>query len=483
MSIAKKAISGALWMSGINYIGFAVNFGIQLVLVRLLVPEDFGLFVLGLSIAQILFIFFSFSFSMAVIQIREAEDLFDTAFYLSLGTGLVILIVGGGMSWVLTPYYPVQSVTAFIILCGVQPLMACASIYSASMEKELSFKRNAIVRGVSTNLSGFGAITLAYLGFGVWSLVAREVITAVLMLSGMRLVSDYRFGGRFNRETARRLFEFGYKRLFARGLEIILNRVPLFLIGTFAGTYTLGLFSQAYYLAGLPNAVTAPATTYVAYPTYSKVQGDKEKMSRAFSITNYFLIRFSMPIMLVLAIYPTEVLRVLYGDKWIEASTILACFALYAAVLPLFSNVNTLLYGLGRLLDVSKIYLIAIVFLLTGIFTALYYGNIYLGALAYSATIVVALLTAYFILKREGMELSLKGLFSIPVSISLAILLFGQFFSDSLGAVFMQGRVSSLIFLMVVSVFFAALVLSCEPGRTLENFRYIREKVSGEKTA
>jgi len=218
VSLAKKAISGTLWMSGISYIGFAVNFGIQLILVRLLAPEDFGLFALGLSIAEMLFIFFSFSFSMGVIQIQESTDLFDTAFYLSLISGFVILVIGGIVSLIISSFYSLPSVIAFFSLCALQPLQGCMSIYSASMEKELRFKQNAIVRGISTNLSGFGSILLAYMGFGVWSLVGREVITAFLMFIGMRLFSSYRFGKNFNRVTAKKLIDFGYKNAFLKGL-------------------------------------------------------------------------------------------------------------------------------------------------------------------------------------------------------------------------------------------------------------------------
>ena len=323
MSIAKKAIYGTFWMAGISYVGFAINFVIQLVLVRLLVPEDFGLFALGLSIAEILFIFFSFSFSMAVVQIQEAESLFDTAFYLSLISGFLILLIGGVISICISPHYPFPSVLAFFILCALQPLQGCSSIYSASMEKELQFKKNAFVRGIATNFSGFGAIFLAYLGVGVWSLVGREMITALLMLMGMRWFSHDRFHQRFNRETAKKLLSFGYKMLFSRGLEIIYNRVPNFFIGTFAGTRALGLFSQTYYLATLPNTILSPAHQNVAFATYSKVQDDHEKMSKAFYITNYFFIRLLLPFMLVLLFYPSEILGILYGDKWIEASPML----------------------------------------------------------------------------------------------------------------------------------------------------------------
>ena len=112
-NIASRAISGSLWMGGISYIGFAINFGVQLILVRLLVPEDFGSFALGLAAANILFILFAWNFSMAVIQIQKAEHLLDTAFYLSIFTGLIILAVGGAVSLIMARYYPISSVMVF----------------------------------------------------------------------------------------------------------------------------------------------------------------------------------------------------------------------------------------------------------------------------------------------------------------------------------------------------------------------------------
>jgi PST family polysaccharide transporter len=477
MSLAKKAISGTLWMSGISYMGFAINFGVQLALIRLLVPEDFGLFALGLSIAEILFIFFSFSFSMAVIQIQEADDLFDTALYLSLFSGFVILLIGGILSLLLSSYNPLPSILVFFTLCALQPLQGCISIYSASMEKELQFKKNAVVRGVATNFSGFGAIFLAYMGFGVWSLVGREIISAILMLLGMTMVSSYRFHRKFNRETAKKLLDFGCKMLFSRGLEIVYHRIPNFFIGTFVGTRALGLFSQTYYLANLPNTILGSGSQNVAYATYSKVQNDKEKMSKAFYITNYFFIRLLIPFMLVLFLYPTEVLRILYGDKWLEASSMLGYFAIYAAFLPLFSIAKTFAYGLGRLLDVSKAYLVEIIFLSIGMFIALYAGKIYLGALAYSVSLFFGLFTALYFLKKDGIKLYLRKLFLTPIVVSLSIIILWSLLLKSYTIPFLPDKISNVVFLLIISIVFPIVILLCEPKRTVDNIRYVRSKL------
>lgn len=477
MSLAKKAISGALWMSGINYIGFAVNFGIQLVLVRLLIPEDFGFFVLGLSIAQILFIFFSFSFSMAVIQIREAEDLFDTAFYLTLLSGFIVLFIGGGLSWILSSYYPLPTVLAFLVLCANQPLQGCSSIYSASMEKELQFKKNAIVRGVATNFSGVGAISLAYAGFGVWSLVGREVITSILMLVGMRIVSNYRFKGRFNKDTAKKLFDFGYKRLLVRGLEITFFRVPLFFIGTFAGTKVLGLFSQVYYLANLPNTVLGAATQSVAFATYSKIQEYKDKLSKGFYITNFFSLRILLPIALLVYLFPSNILEVLYGTKWLEASDMFKYLSIYIFILPVFINAVIFTLSMGKLISTAKIYVFSTIFLFVGVAIALGSKNIWLLPLSYSLALLVGLSFAISILRREGINISVRKLFLVPGLILVGIIVLERYGTDKL----FPFSESPLFLVLTVAILFFFISLLLEYKETFKNLQYVKSKLTVQR--
>lgn len=472
MSLAKKAISGTLWMSGISYIGFAINFGVQLILIRLLVPEDYGLFALGLSIAEILFIFFSFSFSMAVIQIKKTEDLFDTAFYLSLLSGVVILLIGGFLSIVLSYYYPLPSVVAFFILCALQPFQGCSSIYSASMEKELQFKKNALVRGIATNFSGFGAIILAYMGFSVWSLVGREILLAILMILGMRKVSSYRFGRKFNRDTAKKLLDFGYKRLFVRGLEITFFRAPMLLIGTFAGTRVLGLFSQVYYLANIPNTMLSPVTQTVAFATYSKVQDDKDKLSKGFYISNFFSVRILLPFALLVYLFPSNILGILYGTKWLEASEMFKYLFIYMLILPVFMNAEIFILSIGKLLSTALMYVFCMISLFFGAVIALGSENVWLLSLSYSLSLLVGLTVAIYILRREGIPVLVRKLFLFPTLILVGIILLGGYtdklFPFSEFPLFKVLTTASLLYF--ISLF-------SEYNETIKNIRYIKSKI------
>jgi len=422
MSIAKKAISGALWMSGISYIGFAVNFGIQLTMVRLLVPEDFGMFALGLAGANILFILFNWNFSMAVIQIQDAEDLLDTAFYLSFFAGIIILVVGGAISLVLARYYSISSVTVFFIICALQPFKGCASIYSASIEKDLKFKGNAIVRGLSANLSGFLAVLMASLGFGVWSLLGRELLSTGFLLFGMWTISSYRFKRHFSRQTAKALLKFGYKRFFIRGLEIVYFNGPIFLIGSFVTPGELGLFGQAFYLANLPNTFLAPVQQTVAFSVYSKIQGDKQKLQQAFDLNYFFSIRFLIPISLIVYMFPEQILRFLYGAKWLQAAPILQYLSLYVVFTALLMSAITFLYSL-RMKDILKVYTAQIVVfaILVVAFMGQFESKVVLAGAAYSLSTLIGLSIGLYFMINTGIKIALRNLFLLPFGIALGI--------------------------------------------------------------
>jgi len=477
MSLAKKALSGTLWTSGISYIGFAITFCIQLILVRLLVPEDFGLFALGLSMSEIIFLFFSFSFSMAVIQIQEADDLFDTAFYLAIFAGIIIVLIGGSMSLVLSSYYPERVIMIFAILCALSPIQGCALLYGAAMEKELQFKKVAFAGSIASNVSAVGTVVLAYAGFGVWSLVGKEIMKVVLLFFSGRWMSSYRFTGKFNRDTAKKLLSFGFKMVFSRGLDVLYFRAPQFFIGTFAGTSMLGFFSQTYYIACVPHVVLLPATYKVAYPIYSKLQQNKDKMSEAFYITNYFIIRLVMPLMLILFLYPKDVLGVLYGDQWIEASPMLRYFAVYAAFLPLFWNAKTFAYGLGKLIEVSKAYIVKIVLIAIGLLIALSFNEVSIGASSYSVSLIFGLLVLFYFLKKEDMNIHLRQLFLVPIAVSAIIAAIWPFVPNVINISFPEDTVLGSLYLLMLYILFAALTLIFEPRVVMNNFRYLQMKL------
>ena len=360
MTLAKRAFAASLWTAGIAYIFFAINFGGQILLARILIPEDFGVYAFALAIKDTLGIFLGFAVSMAFIHSEGTQDDFDAAWILSAVLGGIYLfagLIGGGII-----YYFYNNVHALvlIVICTAQALILMAAVYLAPLEKRLDFKRSSLVRGLSSSLGLFSAILMAWLGSGVWSLAGREVISAVILLMLGYLISDFRFCENLNRTKLKELFNYSFKMLFSKGMEILFSRFPSVIIGTLIGDKFLGNFYQARYLAGLPNTLLGPFTERVSFALYSTVKNNSEKISEGLCWINYFIVRVMLPASVLVFFAGQELVNFIYGEKWLFAGDLLQGLSGLLFFLPLFSNVKTACYGLGRQMWVSHAYLIEI---------------------------------------------------------------------------------------------------------------------------
>ena len=449
MSLGKKAVLAVLWNSFGNYIGSAINFFSQLILVRLLLPEDFGIFALAVSIIEIIPFLTSWSFSIAIIQMPEQKDLINTAFWLSLIEAIILFVVSLGIFLFLQIHYPnkIELSLVFLFIAFSRGINLLSAVYAACMEKDLHYKNLSLLRSIINIVSVVAAVSSAIFGFGVWSLVVKELVTSVLCLVSFKYISKWKFEWRFSINIAKSLLHFNTKMLFSRGLEVIHFKIDSFLVGILSGTNILGYYAQARYLADVTNAISAPGTVVAALPVYSKIQNDEKKLKEAIRLSNFFLIRFMLPFSLLFLIFPYEVVKLLLGEKWERVGLPLQWLALYPLLVPVFENLKTLLYGIGKVGTVAYIrltqILIAIILIVLGI---KFYGLA--GAvIGFIISMIVGVLMIYIATSRYSFY-SLKSNIFIPL-ISVLISIFSAylikiFFSEVHGL--------RNIFLMTLSV-------------------------------
>ena len=421
MSLARQAIFGVLWSSLGNYVGFAIGFAGQLVLVRCLAPDDFGVFALALSIFEILSILTAWCFSIGVIQMPEEPDLTDTAFWLSLVQGVILIVMAIAISVFLTWFYPQTKALPFVFMAlgvsrGVSPL---AAIYSAQLEKRLVYKGLSVIRIINSVISTTIAVVFAVSGFGVWSLVGKELSSVFLSLIGYRYISGWRFQWRFNRALAKRLVTFGNKMLLSRGLEAAFYRTDSFVIGMFGGVGILGFYSQARYLVDLANAAVAPATAVVALPVYARMQHDEDRLRETYRVGNYFLIRVMLPVCLIFTLFPGELISFLFGDKWIPAAAALQWLALYAVMVPVFENLKTLLYGIAWVGTTAWIRGLQIATAVPMIGLGFHFFSLRGSAMGFMVPILIGTLTMHIIGRRYTSESFIENSLS-PVLAAMA---------------------------------------------------------------
>lgn len=355
MTLGRQAVSSVAWASLSAYVRFALSFVGNVLLARLLLPDDFGQFALASAIAEILFVVTAWNLPQGMIQLQNEPDVGDTAYVLSIFVAIGTVGIAVGISAGLLLFYPTKVVLVLVALCAVRACGVVSDVYAAHLERELRYKAFSIVRLLASNGSMVFGLALALIGWGVWSLVGRELIYFSLFLFGCGWASRWRFARRFNRATARRLVDFGFKTLLARGLESLYFRGDGLLVGSLAGTISLGYYDRARYVSESGHFTVNQGAVQVAFPLYSRLQGDCERLSWVSYQMQFVVARIMGLFALMLVLMPEQIVGFLYGQRWLPAAEVLRWLAVYAFLSPVVDNAKVLLTATGLLWEAVKI--------------------------------------------------------------------------------------------------------------------------------
>ena len=290
MGLQQEAVRGAMWSALEKWGAQLVSTAIFLLLARLLGAEAFGLIALANVFLAFMQIFLDQGFAQAIVQKDKLEtEHLDTAFWTSVLMGaLFVLLIFAGSGFV-ADFYKEPDLALIVRWMSVSFLFSgLSSVQSAILQRNMQFKIFAVRSLVATVTCGIAGIGAALMGFGVWSLVVKEIVfgsTGALLLWS---TSGWRPGFRFSPEHFKELFSFGINIIGFNFLDFFNRRSDDLLIGYFLGTVALGYYSVAYRLLLIMIKLLTNVTIQVALPTFSKLQKEPDRMRAAFyKVTRY----------------------------------------------------------------------------------------------------------------------------------------------------------------------------------------------------
>lgn len=399
----RRALLSVIWLSATGYLTFVLNFGLNLLLARLLFPKDFGQFALAASLVEILSLATGLSFSQAVIQMRDAPGIVETAYLLSVRLYGALLVGGGLLVAALRPHFPGVFLPLFFALFAVRNLSVISYVYSATLERTFQYNPISRVRLASAAVSIVVALVLARLGAGVWSLLGRELALSVITLVGVRIASGWRYRGGYNVTTARAVWRFGWQMFVTRALETIWYRGDTALLGVLAGTLTLGYYDRGRFLAEFGHYLVSFGAVQVAFPVYASLAGRREALTYAYRLSHGLLVRLMLPALIWLALFPRELVGLLYGAgvRWSETAAILPWLAAFGFVFPIAENIKVLLTGIGRLRDAMWMRFVQAAVALPLLVPAIKIGGPYGAGTVMFVSELAGLFAGYRALRRE----------------------------------------------------------------------------------
>lgn len=341
-SLAKKAVTGTIW-SAIDKFGvMALQFIIYVVLARVLSPADFG----ALNMIMI-FIFVSMTcvdggFGSALVQKKHSTQTdYSTIFFWGVGIGIffyLIIFIGSGP---IASFYNMPILKPVLQVIGITLIFTgMASTQTARLQKQLRFRELALVNVGTYILAGAIAITMAFNGYGIWSLVALTMTQTIGKVLLLYLVTHWHPNLVFSIKSFKRLFSFSGFLFLNNVMETISNNIQGLIIGKKFNATQLGYYSQAARLEYITGTSIPQVIAVVMYPIFSQFQDNKPKLRDIISIDHRVVSFLIYPLLTVLMIFAPNVISLIYGDKWLPAVPyyrILMCGAFFICL----KNINS----------------------------------------------------------------------------------------------------------------------------------------------
>lgn len=330
MNLRERAAKGVVWSVIQKWGREAIWLLTFVALSRLLAPEAFGLVALAFTFTACVEIFLDQGFSAAIVQRADLEPgHLDTAFWIAALTGILLTVGGMAVSGVVAAFFEEPRLNPVLWWLSISFILtALSSTQIAILQRELAFKRLAARSLAATTMGGIVGVTMAFLGFGVWSLVAQNLANSLTGLIVLWWASDWRPGITVSKRHYKDLFSFGVYVTGNNFSKVFARRSGDFLIGYFLGPTLLGYYTIGYRLVLHLIRLVTGIINAVAFPAFSRVQHQPERMRRAFYKVTQYTSLLAFPVFTGLAVLAPELIPALFGEKWIPSVPVMQLLAL-----------------------------------------------------------------------------------------------------------------------------------------------------------
>jgi len=322
MSKLKKAlIRGTIWSTLGQLSSLLITLGTNIWLARLLSPEEFGQLGIIMFFIMIANVLTESGLGGALVRKKEAtrsdySTVFVTNLIFSLFCYLILLIGSGAIA----NFYEDALVKDLLIVAGFVLIINSFQLtQNAKLISDLKFKEKSVYRFIAVLISSSIGICLAYNGFGVWSLVAIQLMTAGINTILLWMFEGFFMRFYFSKASFRELYSFGVNTTLASILNTAFDNIYQLILGKYFSISETGYFYQAKRLQDVPGGVINTLSQSVVFSSLAKLQEDKLAFTKAYNkISLYFIVMLGF-LSSFIYVYAEQIILLLYGDGWVGA--------------------------------------------------------------------------------------------------------------------------------------------------------------------
>lgn len=349
--VAGTSVKSSVFWSMLERFGsVGVQFILQLVLARILVPEDYGVCAILLVFVNIFTLLVDSGLPMALVQQKKfSQKDYSSVFY----AVSLMSVVAYGVIYVSAPFCarafndeiisPTLRVISLSLIFG-----AVNSVQVAYVKSKMLFRVQFFASIIAVVLSAVVSIYMAYNGYGIWAIVYQYLISRAVITILLCFMLPWRPTKEFSLERLKRLFSYGWKLMVSNFISVIVTDVYTLVIGKFYTKDQLGVYDTG---SRIPTTISNSLTVSIGavlFPVFSRHQDEPDVLRRSlkkYNIVSLFLI---FPFMICLAAAAEPVVMLLLTEKWSAAVLYMQIACVMYAFYPIHVNNLNVINAVGR---------------------------------------------------------------------------------------------------------------------------------------
>jgi O-antigen/teichoic acid export membrane protein len=352
MSLKRAAAASTKW-TAISSIATIVLQALQIIMVaRFVTPADLGLVAMVTVVLSIFTAYIDMGISNAIIhhQDTSAEKL-SSLYWLNIVSGLCAFLVAAALSPLIALMFNEPRLQQLVLIAAsVFLFVPFGQQFEILLQKGLRFDTLARVEILKNVIGCVVAVGLAWLDYGAVSLIFGQIALSATATLCLLAIGWRRWPPRlrFRLSDTRGYLGFGLYQMGERTVSLMNARVDQLIIGVMLGPIPLGVYSLSWNLVIQPVQRINPIITRVAFPVFSLVQTDLERLKRGYLFVTWALSALNAPLLLGCAVTAPVFMPLLFGGKWDAAIPIVQILSFVALMRSTTNPLGSLLMSLGH---------------------------------------------------------------------------------------------------------------------------------------
>ncbi|MHB8491288.1 MAG: lipopolysaccharide biosynthesis protein [Solirubrobacteraceae bacterium] len=371
--IATRTLRGMAWAYGAYVGGKGLTLVSTAILARLLLPREFGVVALALTLTLFLEALKDLGLSQALIVSTDEEEQVraQTVFSWSVVFGVVLTALTAAIGVPAAHFFHQPELEGIVPLIGLGfTFNALGTTHYALARRRLNYRARTVCEITEAAVRGILSISLALAGFGAWSLALGYVVSVAASTVAAWIMIDFRPRLALGRTHLRDLLSFGgVLTLVDLGAVIFYNADYLF-IGRVLGAASLGLYTLGFRLPELAVLNIAHVAGDVLFPSYSALR--QGRLREGFLTATKYLTMLLAPVAVGIAVLAHPLVLVVFGSHWTRSVPVTRAITLYAFFAALAIPPGTVLKVTrrARLMVLFSLPVLAAMIVLLALFTS-----------------------------------------------------------------------------------------------------------------